>query len=153
MRYKILECNTGMMEWKSKIEEASTEYENALQKYINLIDKWKKLKYENMSKVYLEKSEHLLLQVQVAELQAKITKLSCRIKMFKETPTTINAFKQLNQLIQDKLRAITDEIRQKKDLKKLYENLKNTEYDEIVDIYTNLCKAIKKKEQMLNMLK
>ncbi|EFN84294.1 hypothetical protein EAI_10083 [Harpegnathos saltator] len=141
------------MEWKSRIEEASLEYESALQKYINLMDKWNKLKYEDMSKTYLEKSEHLLLQAQVANLQAKITKLSCRIKMFKETPTTIDAFRLLNQVIEEKLKAVTNEIHQKEELKKLYENLKNTEYDEVVKNYTELCKAVKKREQMLNILK
>ncbi|XP_011139956.1 uncharacterized protein LOC105183471 isoform X2 [Harpegnathos saltator] len=154
MRYKNLECyNTQIMEWKSRIEEASLEYESALQKYINLMDKWNKLKYEDMSKTYLEKSEHLLLQAQVANLQAKITKLSCRIKMFKETPTTIDAFRLLNQVIEEKLKAVTNEIHQKEELKKLYENLKNTEYDEVVKNYTELCKAVKKREQMLNILK
>ncbi|XP_014470823.1 PREDICTED: uncharacterized protein LOC106742419 isoform X2 [Dinoponera quadriceps] len=153
MRYKILECDTRIIEWKSRIEEVTVEYESALQKYINLMDKWNELKYEDMSKAYLEKSQHLLLQAQVAELQAKMTKLSCRIKMFNETPTTINAFRLLNQAVEEKLKAVTDEIRQKEDLKKLYENLKNTEYDEVLKNYTELCKAIKKKEQMLNMLK
>lgn len=153
MRYKILECNTRIMEWKNKIEEATVEYESALQKYINLLDKWNNLKYEDMSKVYLEKSEYLLLQAQVAELQTKITKLSCRIKMFKETPTTIDAFRLLNQLVEEKLKAVTNEIHQKEDLKKFYENLKNTEYDEVLKSYIELSKAIKKKKQILNILK
>lgn len=154
MHQKILECHdTRIIEWMNKIEETNVEYESALQKYINLMDKWNKLKYEDMSKAYLEKSEHLLLQAQVAELQAKITKLSCRIKMFKETPSTIDAFRLLNQAIEEKLKAVTDEIRQKEDLKKLYENLKNTEYDEILKNYTELCKAVQKQKQMLNMIK
>lgn len=154
MHQKILECHdTRMIEWMNKIEETNVEYESALQKYINLMDKWNKLKYEDMSKAYLEKSEHLLLQAQVAELQAKITKLSCRIKMFTETPSTIDAFRLLNQAIEEKLKAVMDEIRQKEDLKKLYENLKNTEYDEILKNYTELCKAVQKQKQMLNMIK
>lgn len=152
-RYKILECDTRMMEWKSRIEEATVEYENALQKYKSLMDKWNNLKYEDMGKAYMEKTKHLLLQAQVAELQAKITKLSCRIKMFKETSITIDAFRMLNRVIEEKLKEVTNKIRQKEDSKKLYEKLKNTEYDEVLKNYTELCKAIKKKEQILNKLK
>lgn len=153
MRYKNLECDMRIIEWKNKIEEAIVEYESALQKYTNLMSKWNTLKYEDMSKAYLEKSEYLLLQAQIAELQMKISKLSCKIKMFKETPTTIDAFRLLNQVLEEKLKTVTDEIHQKEKLKRLYENLKNTEYDQVLKNYKEFCKAIKKKEQILNILK
>lgn len=153
MHNKFLECHdTRIAQWRNKIEELTVEYENILLKYIDLMNKWNKLKYEDMSKAYLDKSEYLLLQAQVAELQAKITRLSCTIKMFKETPTTIDAFRMLNEVVEEKLKAVTDEIRQKKELKKLYDNLKNTEYDEVLKDYLQLCKAIKKKKQILNIL-
>ncbi|KAL6267302.1 hypothetical protein P5V15_000377 [Pogonomyrmex californicus] len=156
------ECNTrnkflkyydvSAVQWKNKNEDLILQYENNLLKYINLIDKWNKLKYEDTSQAYLEKTGYLLLQAQVAELQAKITKLSCTIRMFKETPTTIDAFKILNQLVEEKLKTIMDEIYQKEDLKKRYDNLKNTEYDQILSIYLQLCNAIKKKRHILGML-
>lgn len=105
-----------------------------------------------MSQANLEKAGHLLLQAQIAELQAKLTKLSCTIKMFKETSTTMDAFKMLNQAIEEKLKAVQDEIRKKEELKKLYDNLKNTEYDEVLENYLQLCNAIKKKKHILNKL-
>lgn len=154
MRNKFLEYyDVPAVQWKNKIEDLILQCESDLSKYINLMDKWNKLKYENMSQAYLEKAGYLLLQAQVAELQAKITKLSCTIRMFKETSTTVDAFKMLNRLIEDKLKVVRDEIRQKEDLKKLYDNLKNTEYDEVLSIYSQLCNAIKKKKHILDMLK
>ncbi|KYN04743.1 hypothetical protein ALC62_04379 [Cyphomyrmex costatus] len=141
------------VQWKNKIEDLIVQCENDLLKYINLMDKWNKLKYEDMNQAYLEKTGYLLLQAQVAELQAKITKLSCTIRMFKETSTTIDAYKMLNQLVEKKLKIITDEIRQKEDLKKLYDNMKDVEYDQVLLIYSQLCNAIKKKKHILDMLK
>ncbi|GAB1864148.1 HAUS augmin-like complex subunit 4 [Camponotus japonicus] len=141
------------VEWKNKIEELILQCKSDSLKYIKLIDRWNKMKYEDMNQAYLEKAEHLLLQAQVAELQAKLTNLSCTIRMFKETPTTIVAFKMLNQLVEEKLKAIQDEIRQKEDLKKLYDNLRNTEYDKILENYSQLCNAIKKKKHILDKLK
>ncbi|XP_012541319.1 uncharacterized protein LOC105839509 [Monomorium pharaonis] len=141
------------MQWKNKVEDLISQCESDLLKYINLMDKWNKLKYEDISQAYLEKAGYLLLQAQIAELQAKITKLSCTIRMFKETSTTINAFKKLNRIVEGKLKMVSDEIRQKEDLKKLYDNLKNTEYEEVLSIHLQLCNAIKKKRHILDMLK
>ncbi|XP_011068784.1 PREDICTED: uncharacterized protein LOC105154755 isoform X2 [Acromyrmex echinatior] len=141
------------VQWKNKIEDLILQCENDLLKYIYLMDKWNKLKYEDMNQAYLEKTGYLLLQAQVAELQAKITKLSCTIRMFKETSTTVDAFKILHQLVEKKLKMVTDEIRQKEDLKKLYDNMKDTEYDQVLLIYSQLCNAIKKKKHILDMLK
>lgn len=141
------------VEWKNKIEELILQCKSDSLKYIKLIDRWNKMKYEDMNQIYLEKTGHLLLQAQVAELQAKLTNLSCTIRMFKETPTTIDAFKMLNQHVEEKLKTIRDKIRQKEDLKKLYDNLKNTEYDKILENYLQLCNAIKKKKHILDKLK
>ncbi|CAL1678568.1 unnamed protein product [Lasius platythorax] len=147
-----LECyEIPAIQWKNKIEELILQCKSDSLKYTKLIDRWNKLKYKDMSQACLEKAGHLLLQAQVAELQAKLTNLSCTIRMFKETPTTIDAFKMLNQLVEEKLKAIRDEIRQKEDLKKLYDNLKNTEYDEILENYLQLCNAIKKKKHILEL--
>lgn len=153
-RNTFLECyDASVLQWMSKIEEYTQQYERDLLKYANLIEKWNKLKYEDLNQAYLDKTTHLLLQVQVLELQAKITKLSCTIRMFKETPITKDAFKMINQLVEDKLSAVTNEIRQKEDLKKLYDNLKNTEYDQVLKNYVQLCNAIKKKKHLLDMIK
>lgn len=141
------------IQWKNKIKELILQCESDLSKYANLIEKWNKLKYEDMNQAYLEKAGHLLLQAQVAELQARITKLSCTIRMFKETPTTIDAFKTLNRLVEEKLEEVTDEIRQKEDLKRLYDSLKNTEYDQVLQTYIQFCNAIKKKKHILDTLK
>lgn len=154
MSNKFLEYyDVPAVRWKNKIEDLILQCENDLLKYMNLMDKWNKLKYEKMNQAYLEKTGYLLLQAQVAELQAKITKLSCTIRMFKETSTTVDAFKMLNRLVEDKLKIVTDEIRQKEDLKTLYDNLKNTEYDQVLSIYLQLCNAIKKKKHILDRLK
>ncbi|XP_050461050.1 uncharacterized protein LOC126856522 [Cataglyphis hispanica] len=152
MHNKFLEYDIPV-EWKNKIEELIMQCKSNSLKYTKLIGRWNKMKYEDMTQAYLENAEHLLLQAQVADLQAKLTNISCTIKMFKETPTTIDAFKMLNQLVEEKLKAIRDEIRQKEDLKKLYDNLKNTEYDKILENYLQLCNAIKKKKSILNKLK
>ncbi|KAL0109290.1 hypothetical protein PUN28_014405 [Cardiocondyla obscurior] len=154
MQNKFLEyCNIPAVQWKNKIDDLILQYESDLLKYINLIEKWNKLKYEIMSRTYLEKTGYLLLQAQVAELQAKITKLSCTIRMFRETSTTIDAFKILNQSVEEKLKIVTNEIRQKEDLKKLYDNLKNTEYDQVLITYSQFCNAIKKKKYILDQIK
>lgn len=150
---KFLEYDISIVEWKNKIEELILQCKNDSLKYAKLMDRWNKMKYEDMTQTYLEKAGHLLLQAQVAELQAKLTNLSCTIRMFKETPTTIDAFKILNQLVGEKLKTVRDDIRQKEDLKKLYDNLKNTEYDEILENYLQLCNAIKKKKHILDQLK
>lgn len=154
MYNKFLELyDVPAVRWKNKIEDLILQCENDLLKYVNLMDNWNKLKYEEMSQAYLEKTGYLLLQAQVAELQAKITKFSCTIRMFKETSTTVDAFKMLNRLVEEKLKIITDEIHQKEDLKMLYDNLKNTEYDQVLLIYSQLCNAIKKKKHILDKLK
>lgn len=141
------------VQWQNTIEELILQCRSDLSEYASLIDKWNKLKYEDMSQASLEETEHLLLQAQVAELQAKITKLSCTIRMFKETPSTVDAFRALNRLVEEKLEEVTDEIRQKEDLKKLYDNLKNTEYDQVLQTYLQLCNAIKRKKHILDTLK
>lgn len=149
-----LDCyDISVVQWESKIEEYIQQYKSDLLKYANLIDTWNKLKYEELSQAYLDKTGHLLLQVQVSELQAKITKLSCTIRMFKETPITKNAFTMLNVLVEDKLNTVMNEVRQKEDLKKLYDNLKNTEYDQVLKDYIQLCNAIKKKKHILDIIK
>lgn len=140
-----------IFQWKDKIEELCTQYEIDIVKCKTLMNEWNELKYKNVSQIYLEKAEHVLLQAQVAEVQAKILKLSCLIKMYKETPITIDAYKALNIFVDKKIFTIMNEIKEKKNLKKQYEELENTEYDEILKTYLHFCKAIKKQKQ-INLL-
>ncbi|XP_033202392.1 uncharacterized protein LOC117230258 [Bombus vosnesenskii] len=153
MRKKMFEPHEiQIFQWKDKIEELCAQYEADIMKCKALMNKWNTLKYKDVSKLYLEKAEHILLQAQVAEVQAKITKLSCIIKMYKETPITIDAFRTLNVAIDKKLFAILSEIKEKENLKKQYEKLQNTEYNEILKTYLHFCKAIEKKKQLLEKL-
>lgn len=151
---KFLQCSdTPVVRWNNKIEELFLQYESNLSRYTVLINQWTKLKYEDMSQLQLEKTGYLHLQANVAELQAKITRLSCAIRMFQETPITLDAFKRLNQLVENKLKTVAGELEQRENLKKLYDNLKNTEYDQVLEVYLQLCNAIKKKKRLLAMLK
>nr|XP_034185834.1 uncharacterized protein LOC117606912 [Osmia lignaria] len=138
--------------WKNKVEELYVSYEVDILQYRTLMNKWNELKYKDTSQIYLEKAEYMLLQAQVAEVQARITKLSCIMKMYKETPTTVDAYKTLNAALDEKLFTIMNEIKEKENLKQQYENLQNTEYDEILKTYLHFCKAIKKKKQILEKL-
>lgn len=153
MRKKLLEpYELKVLQWKDKFEELCIQYEADIVKCNTLMNEWQKLKYKDTSQIYLKKAEYTLLQAQVAEVQAKITKLSCIIKMYKETPITIDAYRTLNTIVDDKLFMITNEIKEKENLRKQYENLQNTEYDDVLEKYINLCKAIKKKKQILEKL-
>lgn len=134
------------------IEELCAQYEADIMKSIALINHWNKLKYKDTNQIYLEKAEYVLLQAQVAEMQARIAKLSCIMKMYKETPVTIDAYKMLNAAIDKKLFITMDEVQKKENLKKQYEKLRNTEYDEVLKTYLHLCKVIKKKKQILENL-
>ncbi|XP_076246801.1 uncharacterized protein LOC143186869 [Calliopsis andreniformis] len=150
MRKKLFEpYEIQLFGWKDKIEELCSQYEADILKAIALINQWNTLKYQDTNQIYLEKAEYLLLQAQVAEMQAKITKLSCIIKMFKETPITIDAHRILNAAVDEKLFVVMNEIKEKENLRSQYEKLKNTEYDEVLKTYLHFCQAIKKKKQIL----
>ncbi|OAD60632.1 hypothetical protein WN48_05149 [Eufriesea mexicana] len=153
MRKKIFESHEmQIFQWKDKIEELCTQYETNIMKYKTLLNKWNKLKYKDVSQIYLEKAERILLQAQVAEAQAKIAKLSCIIKMYKETPITIDAYRALNTAVDKKSFIMISEIKEKENLKKQYEQLQNTEYDDVLKTYLHFCKAIEKKKQLLEKL-
>ncbi|KOC70648.1 hypothetical protein WH47_03664 [Habropoda laboriosa] len=153
MRKKLFESyEVQLLQWKDKIEELCAQYEADVMKCRSLMNNWNKLKYKDTSKLYLEKAEYILLQAQVAEVQAKITKLSCIMKMYKETPITIDAYRMLKTAIDEKLFSVMSEIEEKENLKKQYESLQNTEYDEVLKTYSDLCKVIKIKKQILEKL-
>ncbi|CAK9816905.1 hypothetical protein ANTPLA_LOCUS9162 [Anthophora plagiata] len=153
MRKKLFESyEVQLLQWKDKIEELCAQYEADIMKCNSLMNSWNELKYKDTSKFYSEKAKYILLQAQVAEVQAKITKLSCIMKMYKETPITIDAHRMLNTAIDEKLFSVMSEIEEKENLKKQYESLQNTEYDEVLKTYSDLCKAIKIKKQILEKL-
>nr|XP_003707062.1 PREDICTED: uncharacterized protein LOC100883490 [Megachile rotundata] len=141
-----------ILHWKDKVEELSAQYETDIVKCKTLMDKWNQHKYEDVNQIYLEKAEYILLRAQVAEVQARITKLSCIMKMYKETTVTIDAYKVLNAIMDEKLSTVTNEVKEKVNLKQQYENLQNTEYDEVLQTYLQFCKAIKTKKQILQKL-
>ena len=153
MRKKLFEPHdVQLLQWKDKIEELCAQYRADIAKCRILINNWNQLKYQDISRTYSEQAEYMLLQAQVAEVQAKITKLSCIMRMYKETPVTIDAHRILNTAIDEKLFAVMNEIKEKENLKKQYENLQNTEYDEILKTYLHFCQAIKKKKKILEQL-
>lgn len=138
--------------WRDKLEDVINEYQRDILKCDELLNEWQKYKFNDMEELNLKKADEKYLQAQIAEAQAKITKITCSIKMFKETPMTIDAFKKLSNDLDDKINTIETEIKKKKELKKQYEELQNTEYDDVLKRYLDLCATIKKEERLLEML-
>lgn len=149
-----LQDNTDLeiLKWKNKFENIYEEYKNCLSQCADMMNEWKKLKNTDINEVYNKKAQILLLQSQVVEVQAKMAKLSCLIKMYTETPTTVDSYRILSETLDDKLLELSNEIKRKETLKKLYLDLENTEYDNILKTYLHLCSAIKKKKQIMEML-
>lgn len=141
-----------LLEWKDKFENICAQYKNYLLYCADMTNEWMKIKNVDINEVYYEKAKSLLLQSQIAEVQAKIIRLTCLTKMYMETPTTIDAYKILSKTLDDKLFEINSEIKKKENLQKLYLDLQNTEYDNILKTYLHLSNAVKKKKQILQML-
>ncbi|XP_017883924.1 uncharacterized protein LOC108627258 [Ceratina calcarata] len=141
-----------ILQWKDKIEQLCIQYETDITKFKTLMNKWDEMKYKDMNKIYFEKAEYILIQAQVAEVQAKITKLSCILKMYKEAPVTVDAHRILNAALDEKMFSVMNEIKEKQSLKSQYETLQNKEYDEVLKTYLDFCNAIKKKKQLLHKL-
>ncbi|XP_076282555.1 uncharacterized protein LOC143210018 [Lasioglossum baleicum] len=141
-----------LYQWKDKIEELCEQYKADIARCKTLMDSWNNLKYIKLNRIYLEKAEYMLMQAEVAEVQAKITKLSCIMRMFKETPITVTAYKTLNSILDEKLSAKMNEINQKENLKRQYDSLQSVEYSSILKTYLELNKAIQKKKQILEKL-
>lgn len=112
---------------------------------------WRHCK-SKLNKVQFKNTEQLLLQAQLTETQTNISKLSCKLRMFLESPESINAFKSLSMNLGTKIHQIDCEIQRKSNLKKEYEDLKSTEYDEILKKYTDMCNAVKKKKMLFDRL-
>lgn len=138
--------------WKNKIDEMCNEYCRDLIICGDLLDEWQRLKHDDIEELDYKKAQTKLLQAEIAELQGKITKLQCAIKMFKETPITLDAFKTINNYLIEKNDNIQTEIKKKKLLLKEFNDLQGTEFDEILKRYTDLCITIEKDERLLNNL-
>jgi len=141
-----------LLRWKDKIDEVCAEYQLDLIRWADLMYQWQQLKYIDMKEININNAGNLLLQEQVAETKAKITKKTCALKMFKETPTTVDAFKILNQSLDDRLLEAREKLRMKRALKVTYEDVFSTGYDQVLAKYTELCGIIKKKEHLMEML-
>lgn len=141
-----------ILQWKDKIQQLCIQYETDIMKFKTLMNKWDGMKYKDMNTIYFNKAEYILIQAQVAEVQAKITKLSCILRMFKETPVTVDAHKTLNTALDEKMFSVMNEIKEKQHLKSQYETLQNKEYDEVLKTYLDFCNSIKKKKQLLHKL-
>ncbi|KZC06131.1 hypothetical protein WN55_07593 [Dufourea novaeangliae] len=152
IRKKLFELHEiQMLQWKDKMNELCDQLRADVIKLSTLLNKWK-TKSKEFNRINLEKVEYMLLQFEVAQEQAKIIKLTCITRMFKETPVTIDAYKTLNEIIDEKLFATMNEIKEKENLKKEYESLQNTEYSSILNTYLEFCKAVRKKRQILEKL-
>ena len=140
-----------LLSWKKKIDEIYTRYEKNLMMICKLLTDWRQ-SIGKLNEARFKNTEQILLQAQLTETQTSISKLTCNLRMFLETPASINAFKILNSNLDSKIYQIDCEIQRKSDLKKEYEDLKCTEYDEIFKKYTDICNAIKKKKMLFDRL-
>nr|XP_033325472.1 uncharacterized protein LOC117219996 [Megalopta genalis] len=153
MRKKLFQpYEIEMYQCKDKIEELCEQYKADITRCKSLLDSWRNLKYKDLNRIYLEKAEFVLVEAEIAKVKAQITKLSCIKNMFMETPMTIEAYKTLNSILDEKLFATMNEIKQKENLKKQYDNLQSAEYSSILKTYLQFCKAIQKKRQILEKL-
>ncbi|XP_047360808.1 uncharacterized protein LOC124953451 [Vespa velutina] len=141
-----------ILKWIDKFEDICGEYKNYVSQYMDMMNEWRKLKDTDINEVYNKKAQILLLKSEVIEVQTNVAKISCLTKMYTETPKTIDSYRILNKILDDKLLEISKEIKRKKSLEKLYRDLENTEYDNILETYLHLCSAIKKKKQIMEML-
>ncbi|KAI4484009.1 hypothetical protein M0804_007465 [Polistes exclamans] len=141
-----------LLKWKDKFDSLCAHYKDRLIQSTDLLNEWRKVKNEDVNEVYNKKAQILSLQSQIVEVQAKVAKLTCLTKMYTETSKTIDSYKILNNTLDDKMLELSNEIKRKTNLKNLYLDLQNTEYDNILKTYLHLCSAIKKKKQIMEML-
>ncbi|XP_012272792.1 uncharacterized protein LOC105695626 [Orussus abietinus] len=150
---KVLNCQErDILRCKTEVEEVCTGYKKDLLKGNTLLNRWKDMKHEAMGVVHLRSIEYLLLQAQVAELQAEVARLTCTLRLFNETPITLDAFKILSTDINEKIFDAQEEIKRKTNLKKLYNDVESPEYNEILKRYKDLNRAIIKRKQFLHLV-
>ncbi|XP_003424916.1 uncharacterized protein LOC100679700 [Nasonia vitripennis] len=137
--------------WKDKIDEVCMEHKRDLLHCRKMLNQWNELRCKINEKITKD-SENLLLQAEIAEMKVIISKLTCTIRMYKETPETVEAFRILNASLDEQIARVNEEIAEKIELKKAYDVLNNTEYDEILRKYLDMCHIVKKKRNLLEKL-
>ncbi|XP_046750583.1 uncharacterized protein LOC124413839 [Diprion similis] len=137
------------LQWKQKIEQECDMYEKDILEYKKFFSEWINLKYSDMNDAQLKNASNLLAKAQVLEVQGKITKLNCILKMFHETPMTLEAYQLLGSSLDSEISDVEDQIQKKETIKKLYQDLSGTEYDQVARRYSELCKVIEKKKRMI----
>ncbi|XP_043285006.1 uncharacterized protein [Venturia canescens] len=153
MKNSFLESNeSDLMRWNDPTSEICTEYYRDLLTCADLLYQWRRLKYIETQELNMKNAENLLLQAQIAEAEAKISWKSCATRLFNETPKTIEAFTILSENLDSHIFKLRQDI-QKKEMSKIsYSDVASNEYDKLLKKYTEICKAIKKKEQLLEYL-
>lgn len=134
-----------------KINSLFEKYEEMLMICHEKMKQWKILK-ERTSNLNFEKACNLNVQAKVTELKAKMTNLLCQIKMFKETPKTVDGFKQLSIILDEELDLAKKQIYETKMLKEQYEKLRGTDYDDILSNYRLVSNAVEKQLFMLEKM-
>lgn len=140
------------LRWKNQIDEVCSEYYQDLLRCAELLSQWQRLKYINMKELNLRNAENLLLQAQVAETQAELAERMCAMKMYKETPTTVEAFRILSNSLDERILETREKLRSKRALRVTYEDVFTAGYDQVLNKYTELCNVIKKKEHLMEMM-
>lgn len=140
-----------LLNWTKKIDEIHLTYKKNLHNFFELLTTWGECKI-TLSDSQFKSTEMTLIQAQLAETKTIISKLSCHLRLFLETPSTIKSFRILKSNLDVKLNEIDDEIQRKLALQKEYEDLKCTEYDDILKKYIDICNAIKKRSSFLDRL-
>ncbi|XP_057328992.1 uncharacterized protein LOC130669873 [Microplitis mediator] len=153
MKQQLSEFNKlDITYWKDKIDDTFDEYQRHILICAELLEEWLQLKHEDVENFNSKKAKSKLLEAEILEIQTKIMKIKYTISMFTETSITLDAFKIINQKLDDKLDEILLEIKKKKILSKQYQDLRGTEYDDILKRYLELRFTIEKEERLLNSL-
>ncbi|XP_043480936.1 uncharacterized protein LOC122510386 [Leptopilina heterotoma] len=140
-----------LLNWSKKIDEIHLTYKKSLHNFFELLTTWGECKIA-LSESRFKSTESSLIQAQLVETQTIISKLSCHLRLFLETPSTIKSFRILKTTLDNKLNEIDDEIQRKLAKQKEYDDLKCTEYDDILKKYIDICNAVKKRSLILDRL-
>lgn len=153
MKQQLLDFNKlDVSHWKDKIDETLDEYQRHILICAELLEEWLQLKHVDIGNFNTKNAQSKLLEAEILEIQAKATKIKYTISMFNETSVTLDAFRILDRKLDEKLDDILLEIKKKKILSKQYQDLRGTEYDDILRRYLDLRSTIEKEERLLNSL-
>ncbi|KAG8042295.1 hypothetical protein G9C98_004929 [Cotesia typhae] len=153
MKQQLLDFSKlDVSHWKDKIDETLDEYQRHILICAELLEEWLQLKHVDIGNFNTKNAQSKLLEAEILEIQAKATKIKYTISMFNETSVTHDAFRILDRKLDEKLDDILLEIKKKKILSKQYQDLRGTEYDDILRRYLDLRSTIEKEERLLNSL-